>query len=175
MAIDPLVAPLLRVELFQGLKPLQITEIARTAERMVYREGETITLAGTPGDAAYVVVGGACEWVENRGDAAGEPIEIGSMIGEMAMFIDHTFGATVIARGPVRCLKIGRETMHRLMLEDRSLAQHLTQKIALRLHHVGHELRSLDAVNDDFDTVEAHVGSHGLNSAQSAQPVLLIH
>ena len=29
MAIDKLIAPLLRVPLFAGLKPLQITEIAR--------------------------------------------------------------------------------------------------------------------------------------------------
>ena len=42
MAIDTLVKPLLRVALFQGLKPLQITEIARLADRIVYRPGEVI-------------------------------------------------------------------------------------------------------------------------------------
>ncbi len=158
MAIDPLVAPLLRVELFQGLKPLQITEIARTAERMVFREGDKITVAGTPGDAAYVVVAGACEWVANLEATVGEPVEIGSMIGEMAMFIEHTYGATVVARGQVRCLKINRETMHQLMLDDRALAQHLTQKIALRLHRVGQELRDLDVVVDEHGDVTGHTG-----------------
>lgn len=159
MAIDPLVAPLLRVELFQGLKPLQITEIARTAERMVFREGDTITVAGTPGEAAFVVVAGACEWVADLGATAGEPIEIGSMIGEMAMFIDHTYGATVVARGQVRCLKINRETMHQLMLDDRALAQHLTQKIALRLHRVGQELRELESATDDHSEALARTSA----------------
>jgi CRP-like cAMP-binding protein len=173
MAIDPLVAPLLRVELFQGLKPLQITEIARTAERMVYREGEAITVAGDPGEAAFLVVAGACEWVDNIGSAAGEPIEIGSMIGEMAMFIEHTYGATVVARGQVRCLKINREMMHQLMLEDRGLAQHLTEKIALRLHRVGHELRTIDAVVDDGDAFMTDVGA--LDAGMVAQPALQLH
>jgi hypothetical protein len=39
MAIDRVVAPLLRVPLFAGLKPLQITEIARQAEKL--RSGPT--------------------------------------------------------------------------------------------------------------------------------------
>ena len=43
MAIDRLVAPLLRVPLFAGLRPLQITEIARHAERMKFRRGDVIT------------------------------------------------------------------------------------------------------------------------------------
>lgn len=171
MAIDPLVAPLLRVELFQGLKPLQITEIARTAERMVFREGDMITVAGTQGDAAYVVVAGACEWVADLHATAGEPIEIGSMIGEMAMFIEHVYGATVVARGQVRCLKINRETMHKLMLDDRALAQHLTQKIALRLHRVGQELRDLESAADEHSEAGASVNQ----GRELAPPELHIH
>jgi CRP-like cAMP-binding protein len=53
MAIDRLVAPLLRVPLLAGLKPLQITELARQAERVVFRRGDTITRAGEPADGAF--------------------------------------------------------------------------------------------------------------------------
>ena len=49
---------LLRVPLFSGLKPLQLTELARHAERVAFRRGSTITEAGAPGDAAYLIVSG---------------------------------------------------------------------------------------------------------------------
>ena len=151
MAVDPLVAPLLGVELFQGLKPLQITEIARNAERMVFRKGEAITEAGKAGDAAFLIVAGAAAWIGTGvGGDAGETVEIGSLIGEMAMLIEYTYGATIVAAGPVRCLKINRETMHRLMLDDRSLAQHFSSKITLRLNRVAKQLRSIDQESGDL-------------------------
>ena len=150
MAIDPLVAPLLRVELFQGLKPLQITEIARSAERIVFRPGDKITEAGKVGDAAFLIVAGAAEWISSQdSDGRGEQIEIGSLIGEMAMLIEHAYGATIVATGQVRCLKLSRETLHRLMLEDRGLAQHLTSKISQRLNRVAAELRDIDRDYND--------------------------
>lgn len=140
MAVDALVAPLLRVDLFQGLKPLQLTEIARHAERIMFRAGDKITQAGAAGDAAFLIVGGAAEVT----GSVNEDIEIGSLIGEMAMLIDHTYGSTIIATSAVRCLKINRDAMHALMIEDRSLAQHLTARISARLQKVARELRGID-------------------------------
>lgn len=153
LANDTLVAPLLRVELFQELTPLQLTGIARRAERIVFREGDKITDAGGDADAAYLIVGGAAEWVrssdtsrENGAETSTgkEPIEIGSLIGEMAMFIDYVYGATIIANGPVKCLKLSRATMHDLMLDDPSLAEHMTMKIARRLTRLADDLRAID-------------------------------
>ena len=67
MAIDRLVAPLLRVPLLAGLKPLQITELARQAERAVFRRGDTITRAGEPADGAYLIVSGMAEHLVQSG------------------------------------------------------------------------------------------------------------
>ena len=53
MAMDNLVAPLLRLPLFAGLKPLQLTEIVRRAERQSFWPGDLITKAGQPGDGGY--------------------------------------------------------------------------------------------------------------------------
>ena len=41
-----------------GLKPLQITEIARHAERIVYKAGQVLIEDGKAGDAAIIVAGG---------------------------------------------------------------------------------------------------------------------
>ena len=54
MSIDSLSAHFLRQELFQGLRPLALTEIVRRAERVVYRPGQIIISDGEEGDAAVL-------------------------------------------------------------------------------------------------------------------------
>jgi CRP-like cAMP-binding protein len=145
MAIDRLVAPLLRVPLFAGLKPLQITEIARQAERVKFQRGDAITRAGEPGDGAYLIVRGSADRLLRSGFAsATEPIEPGSLIGEMAMLVEHAYRVTVIARDRVLCLKFTRSALHAQMLEDASLARHFERLISARLTQVAGELRQID-------------------------------
>ena len=147
MAIDRLVAPLLRVPLFAGLKPLQITELARHAERVKFRSGDTITKAGAPGDGAYLVVSGSAEHVVSSDpESPAEPIEPGSLVGEMAMLVEHDYRATVIARGDVLCLKITRTAMCAQMLEDAALARHFERRIFARLSRVADDLRRIEGI-----------------------------
>lgn len=145
MAIDALIKPLLRLEIFQGLKPLQITEIARQAERIVFREGDIIIHSGAPGDAAFVIVSGEAVCLKRTGvNVRAEPIEPGSLIGELAMLIEHDYSVTVVAKTPVRALKLVRESMHGQMRDDRHLAEHISGKITERLTRLAAELRMID-------------------------------
>ena len=145
MSMDALIAPLRGVALFQGLRPLQVTEIARQAERIVFTQGAMITRAGTEGDAAFLVVAGAAERVSDlRQGEVPEPVPPGALIGEMAMLVPHEYGATIVARGPVRALRITRAALHAQMLDDPALAEHLMHKIAGRLNEVAIELRRID-------------------------------
>ncbi len=147
MAIDRLVAPLLRVPLFAGLRPLQLTEIARQAERMKFRRGDFITRAGEAGDGAYLIVSGPAERVVHAGFAgAVEPIEPGSIVGEMAMLVEHEYRATVVARDRVLCLKITRAALHEQMREDAVLARHFERRIRERLSRVADDLRRIDGI-----------------------------
>jgi CRP-like cAMP-binding protein len=141
MAIDRLVAPLLRVPLFAGLKPLQLTELARQAERMKFRHGDVITKAGEPGDGAYLIVSEPSD-----PEAAARPIEQNSLIGEMAMLVEHAYGATIIARDRVLCLKITRAAVRAQMLEDAALARHFERRISERLSRVVDDLRRIDGI-----------------------------
>ena len=52
MAIDVVVQSLMRVELFAGLMPLQLAELARCSDRIVYKRGDAIITEGAVGDAA---------------------------------------------------------------------------------------------------------------------------
>ena len=148
MSMDAVSAHLVRLDIFHGLKPLQITEIARHAERVVYKAGQVLIEDGKPGDAAVIVVGG--EAVRTKAPMARteeeEPIEPGSMLGEMSMLIETDFSSTVVARSNVRALRITRDAMLTMMLEDPSLAEHLVAKVARRLHNIAAELRKIDVV-----------------------------
>lgn len=145
MTIDALVAPLLKIALFQGLRPLQITEIARRAERIVFRPGQAIVEADKEGDAAFVIVSG--EAVRTQGPDIGaipEPVPVGALLGEMAMLVETEYSSTIVAQTPVRALKINRAEMYEQMAEDHQLAEHLIGKITGRLKSLAVELRAID-------------------------------
>ena len=145
MAIDKLVAPLMRVPLFATLKPLQLTELARHAERIAFRPGSTITTAGEPGDGAYLIVSGEAARVPNGGGPS-QPIEPGSLVGELAMLTEHVYGVTVVAQSRVNALKITRTGLHAQMRDDPRLTEHFTGLLTERLMQVAAEMRSIDEV-----------------------------
>jgi len=145
MAIDKLVAPLMRVPLFATLKPLQLTELARQAERIAFRPGSTITTAGAPGDGAYLIVSGEAARVP-KGAGPAQPIEPGSLVGELAMLTEHVYGVTVVAQSRVNALKITRAGLHAQMRDDPRLAEHFTGLLTERLTQVAAEMRSIDEV-----------------------------
>ncbi len=148
MSMDAVSAHLVRLEIFQGLKPLQITEIARNAERIVYKPGQVLIEDGKAGDAAIIIAAG--DAVRTKAPMASaeheEKIEPGSMLGEMAMMIETDYSSTVVARSTVRALRITRDAMLGMMLEDPALAEHLVAKVARRLHTIAAELRKIDVV-----------------------------
>lgn len=146
MAIDQLVQPLLGVELFQGLKPLQITEIARRADRIVFRPGDVIVAEDTTGDAAILIVAGDAARVSGPGHNGDvEPVVPGSLVGEMAMLVDTVHSSTVVARSDVRALRISRTELLEQMEADPALAEHFVACISGRLTRLAAELRAVDA------------------------------
>ena len=155
MAMDALVKPLLLLPLFQGLKPLQLTEIVRRAGRVIYRPGDVIIEEDQLGEAAIIIVSGEAVRTTGiePGDAA-EPIAEGSMIGELAMLVETVHSATIVARGTVKALRLTRSEMHDLMAEDPGLADHLTHKITSRLQSLAQELRDVDRALADIAAYE---------------------
>jgi len=145
MAIDTLVLPLLNVPLFQGLKPLQLTEIARRADRIVYKPGEVIVSAHGEPDAAVLVVSGEAVRTEGPGlDEGTEAIPPGALISEMTMLIETECTSTVVARTPVRALRITRSEMLAHMEDDPTLAEHFIAKISGRLSTFVAGLKEID-------------------------------
>ncbi len=150
MAIDALVKPLLGLELLRGLRPTQISEIARRAERMTYRPGDAIIAENAPGDAAVVLVSGEALRVAGSGlNGRPEAVPTGALLGEMAMLIETEYSSTVVARTAVRALRLTRAGLHAQMAEDAELAEHFVLAIAGRLRHLALELREVETSLSD--------------------------
>ena len=154
MSIDTLAAHLVRLEVFQDLAEGQLNEIARRAERIVYKPGQLLIADGEPGDAAVLVISGQALRIKGQADEAGEPVEPGSLLGEMTMLIETDYSSTVVATGSVRALRIGRDALLDMMLADRTLAEHFVQKIARRLTRLASELRRIESTLDSMEQIQ---------------------
>ncbi|WP_045834738.1 cyclic nucleotide-binding domain-containing protein [Hyphomicrobium sp. 99] len=150
MAIDALVKPLLALPLFKGLTPLQLTEIVRRAERIIYRPGDVIIAEDETSDAAIVIVSGSSVRINDNGEApqksGGEPLPEGAMIAELAMFIEIVHTTTVIAQSPVKALRLTRQKMHEMMQADTELAQHFSSCIITRLKLLANDVKAVDTL-----------------------------
>ncbi len=145
MAIDALVKPLLPLAIFRGLKPLQITEIARRAERIIYRPGDTIIEEDEVGDAAVLIVSGDAVRISGPDHTGSpEPVMSGALVGEMAMLVESVHSSTIVARGNVKALRITRTEMLEQMHEDTSLAEHFVECITGRLRSLSEDLKNAD-------------------------------
>ena len=146
MAIDALVKPLLSLPLFRGLPPLQLTEIVRRAERVIYAPGDVIAAENQLSDAAIVIVSGNCIRLDDDGGQLhGEQLPEGSMISELAMLVEVTHISTIIAQGPVKALRMTRERMRELMEDEPALVEHFSAHIFGRLRRLAQDLNAVDS------------------------------
>lgn len=146
MAKDALIRALRQVAMFDGLKPLQITEIARRADRIVYKPGAHIIRANEPADAAVILVSGHAERLTGPGlERKAQPLPPGTILVEMAMLIDTVPASTVVAVSEVRALRLTREEMHRLIAEDPAMSEHFIAKASGRLRTIADEMRRIEA------------------------------
>ncbi len=176
MAIDALVLPLLKVPLFQGLKPLQLTEIARRADRIVYKPGDVIVSAHSESDAAVLVVSGEAVRTEGPGVIGeGDAVPAGALISEMTMLIETECSSTVVAKTPVRALRITRAEMLAHMQDDPTLADHFIEKISGRLSAFVEDLREIDRTLASADETAASVMATVASAAETQPPSMALH
>jgi CRP-like cAMP-binding protein len=145
MAIDLVLESLRRVPLFACLTSEQIAEIGRGARRCAFGPGEIIAEAGESADGAYLLLSGkaACRASpDTRGPR--EPVEPGSLVGELAMLVERDYGTTVVAQGWVDCLKLERATFQEQMRAHPGIAQRIADTIRSRLTQVAAEFRIID-------------------------------
>jgi signal-transduction protein with cAMP-binding, CBS, and nucleotidyltransferase domain len=147
MASMKIVESLQQVAIFRGLEPSQLDELAGRTERIKFASGDFITRAGEAGSGAYLLVSGAVECLPAPGLAdAPELVHPGSVIGQLAMLIEHAYRSTIVARERACCLKITRAGIHAQMASDPALAQHFERHVTEHLRAVARQLREIDSL-----------------------------
>jgi Cyclic nucleotide-binding domain len=96
-------AALERMPLFAGLDRGHLEDVVAVGRRVSYQPGQAIVERGDPGDAMYIVLGGAAEV-----DVGGRfhRLERGDFFGEMAVLAGRPREATVRAVEPLEALRI---------------------------------------------------------------------
>lgn len=172
MALDALVKPFLRLSLFQGLSPLQLTEIVRRADRVIFKAGQTIIEEDQPGDCAIVIVSGdAVRLAHGRHGDIAEPVAEGSILSELSMLVETTHSATIVARTTVKALRLRRSEMHDAMIDDPTLAEHMSAKITARLQKMADDIRSIDRKLSELSTVDLVPSFTGTDAPRQSLPL----
>ena len=145
MQLEPTIDLLNQNSLFQGIDQEQLSLLVFSAERLLFREGETITKAGEPGDAAYLVLSGKAKRLEFGVTKTKESeISRGYLVGELAMLVEFTYGNSVVAVEETEVLELPRELVHKLMKQFPDIAEQFSTRIHARLMRMADDLRRFD-------------------------------
>lgn len=144
MATDALVAPLMRLPIFQGLEPEQLGAIVRAADRVLYRSGDVIAAENQAAEAAIVLISGRCFNIEPDNPRGGEVLPEGTIIAELGMLVETEHASTVIAQSRVKAMRLTRSAMLGVMEADPGIAEHFIDRIVGRLKSVATSLAAID-------------------------------
>ncbi|KAL9904260.1 protein kinase, cAMP-dependent, regulatory subunit type 1 isoform 1-T1 [Glossina fuscipes fuscipes] len=109
-----------RVSILESLDKWERLTVADALEPVSFEDGETIVKQGEPGDDFYIIVEGCAVVLQRRAEQGDEPAEVGRLgpsdyFGEIALLLDRPRAATVVARGPLKCVKLDRARFERVL------------------------------------------------------------
>lgn len=121
-----------KVSILESLEKWERYTVADALEPCSFEDGETIVKQGEPGDDFYIIVEGRAVVLQQRSSAAAAaggvgglvdtepPVEVGHLgpsdyFGEIALLLDRPRAATVVARGPLKCVKLDRARFERVL------------------------------------------------------------
>jgi CRP-like cAMP-binding protein len=135
MSLDGDIALLKRVPLFADLPTEQLRLIAFSAVRLELVAGQVLFRAGAKAPCGYVVSSGTVELTVGDGGRS-ETVatcEAGSLIGEVALFIETRRPATATAVTPAQVIEIDRKLITRMLNEYPQIAVRMRAMLSDRL------------------------------------------
>ena len=141
------------VELLKGvpilskIEPAKLKLLAFTSERVNYNEGQEVCHQGDPGDAMYVILGGAADVLIDtpKGQLRVAQLQKNGFFGETAILCDAPRNATIKASESLLTLKISKDMFYRLVSEIPSMAIEMMRELALRVEDTNQKLREATA------------------------------
>ncbi|KAB7507865.1 cAMP-dependent protein kinase type I regulatory subunit [Armadillidium nasatum] len=108
-----------KVSILESLDKWERLTVADSLENVCFDSGETVVRQGEPGDDFFIIVEGTARVLQSRGPGD-EPVEVGRLgmsdyFGEIALLLDRPRAATVVADGPLKCVKLDRGRFERVL------------------------------------------------------------
>jgi CRP-like cAMP-binding protein len=148
MSLDRDIALFARVPLFEGLTADHLRLLAFSAVRLELKGGGVLFEKGMSAKSGFVVARGTIELIEGSGNARRVVAlcPAGTLIGEMALFVETTRPATAVALGETQVIELGGAAVMRMVREYPQVAERLYARIAGRLAGTVNELAALRAM-----------------------------
>jgi CRP/FNR family transcriptional regulator len=160
-------ALLATVQVFSGLEPRELAEVARVAVPRSFDRGEIVFREGDPGDTCYVVRSGTISIRRDHSDGRSRALaelRPGSIFGELSMFGAETRSATAEALEPTSLVAILRADMQRVIRSSPDIAFKMLAELADRVRLVNEQLS-----RQSFQTVSGRVASTLLAQVHTRQ------
>ncbi|XP_038843285.1 cAMP-dependent protein kinase type I-beta regulatory subunit-like [Salvelinus namaycush] len=108
-----------KVSILESLDKWERLTVADSLEPVQFEDGEKIVVQGDPGDDFFIITEGTASVLQRRSDNE-EYVEVGRLgpsdyFGEIALLLNRPRAATVVARGPLKCVKLDRPRFERVL------------------------------------------------------------
>uniref|UniRef100_A0AAR2IZ73 Cyclic nucleotide-binding domain-containing protein n=1 Tax=Pygocentrus nattereri TaxID=42514 RepID=A0AAR2IZ73_PYGNA len=108
-----------KVSILESLEKWERLTVADALEPVQFEDGEKIVVQGEPGDDFFIITEGTASVLQRRSDNE-EYVEVGRLgpsdyFGEIALLLNRPRAATVVARGPLKCVKLDRPRFERVL------------------------------------------------------------
>ena len=135
-AVEPqTVADFLRhVQVFVGLSPAMLEQIAELASEVSLRSGEWLFHQGDPADGVYIVRVGHLEVIQNRPEPQTiNTLTRGAVLGELALLSGSVRSASIRALRDTEIVKIEKTHFDSLLASEPELALSFTRVLSAQL------------------------------------------
>ena len=148
---------LAQVEVFAGLEPRELEQVAQVAIPRSYERGEVIFREGDSGDTCYVVKTGSVSVMREHQDGrviALAELRPGQIFGELAMFDHETRSATVETLEATTTVALLSGDVQRILKAHPEIGVKMLAALASRLRRANERL-----LQQSFQTVAGRVAS----------------
>uniref|UniRef100_A0A9J8C1Y4 cAMP-dependent protein kinase type I-alpha regulatory subunit n=1 Tax=Cyprinus carpio carpio TaxID=630221 RepID=A0A9J8C1Y4_CYPCA len=108
-----------KVSILESLDKWERLTVADALEPVQFEDGQKIVVQGEPGDEFFIILEGCAAVLQRRSENE-EFVEVGRLgpsdyFGEIALLMNRPRAATVVARGPLKCVKLDRPRFERVL------------------------------------------------------------
>uniref|UniRef100_A0A8C4PVS7 Protein kinase, cAMP-dependent, regulatory, type I, beta n=1 Tax=Eptatretus burgeri TaxID=7764 RepID=A0A8C4PVS7_EPTBU len=108
-----------KVSILESLDKWERLTVADALEPVQFDDGEKIVVQGEPGDDFFIITEGCAAVLQRRSENE-DFVEVGRLgpsdyFGEIALLLDRLRAATVVARGPLKCVRLDRPRFERVL------------------------------------------------------------